>query len=243
MKQKNICIHCGMPLDENRRCPRCGVTEWIDVSELELGRGYVLNKNRYQINRVLGSGGFGITYMAMDRTFKIVVAIKECFPKRIVTRNEQTGEVVPKVGYELKFQQEKERFIQEARALAQLRTLHNIVDVQDCFEENNTAYIVMEHIRGVSLYKFVKDRGYALSVKEMLQYMIPVLDDLEVVHQKGVVHKDISPDNIMVTGSDGNYSVKLIDFGAAQDLSEESREKINTNVDLHLLSSIRMKRN
>lgn len=225
MKQKNICIHCGMPLDENERCPRCGATEWIDVSELELGRGYVLNKNRYQINRVLGSGGFGITYMAMDRTFKIVVAIKECFPRRIVTRNEQTGEVIPKIGYELKFQQEKERFIQEARALAQLRTLHNIVDVQDCFEENNTAYIVMEHIRGVSLYKFVKDRGYALSVREMLQYMIPVLDDLEVVHQKGVVHKDISPDNIMVTGSDGNYSVKLIDFGAAQDLSEESREK------------------
>lgn len=224
-EKKYICVHCGTPLDESGKCPNCGKSEWIDVASPELGRGYTLNKKRYQINRVLGSGGFGITYMAMDRTLKVVVAIKECFPKRIVTRNDQTGEVIPKKGYELKFQQEKARFMQEARSLAQLRNLHNIVDVQDCFEDNNTAYIVMEHIRGVSLYKFVKDRGYPLSVKEMLQYIMPILDDLEVVHEKGVIHKDISPDNIMVTGSDGNYSVKLIDFGAAQDLAEENYEK------------------
>lgn len=224
MGERSICIYCGEPLDDNGRCPRCGRIGRVIVSKPELERGKRLNK-RYQISRVLGSGGFGITYMAKDYTLNMTVAIKECFPKRIVTRNEETGEVIPNAGAEARFQQEKERFLQEARSLVQLRNLHNIVDVQDFFEDNNTAYIVMEHIRGVSLYKLVKDRGYALSVKEMLQYIIPVLDDLEVVHEKGVIHKDISPDNIMIMGDLNNYNVKLIDFGAAQDLSEESSEK------------------
>ena len=222
MKERNICINCGAPLDGSGRCPKCGHIEWIPVSNPELEKDTILNQKRYQIIHVLGSGGFAITYMANDRTLNRTVAIKECFPKRIATRNEQTGEVVPKVGFEQKFQQEKARFLQEARSLAQLTALPHIVNVQDCFEDNNTAYIVMEHIHGVSLYKYVKKRQFALSVDEMLAYILPVLEDLQKVHEKGVIHKDISPDNIMVPNDGNNRDVKLIDFGAAQDLDEES---------------------
>ena len=175
-----------------------------------------LQGNRYVICKTLGKGGFGITYQALDAGLRRTVAIKEFFPGGNAYRNIKTSldiQCAPDAAQT--FEHGKTRFLKEAQTLAKLDYPH-IVKVYDCFQENNTAYIVMEYIDGKTLAQAVETDG-TLTKGALLELFLPLMHDLDAIHKKGLLHRDISPDNIMVTAE--NRQLKLIDFGTAKDLS------------------------
>ena len=180
---------------------------------------------RYIITSVLGEGGFGITYYGVDDLFGNEVAIKEFFPQGIVTRNnEYTDNVtVTYAKQDEAFLAGKKRFIGEARVMAKFNGDQGIVNVTDFFEANNTAYIVMEYLDGITLKEYLKGNRQ-IPVDELMGLLAPLLESLDDVHQSGLIHRDISPDNIMVL-KDG--SVKLMDFGAARDYTEFGEKSLS----------------
>lgn len=182
-----------------------------------LYKGVVL-KNRYEIQGPIGQGGFGITYIGLDRTLNMRVAIKEFYPQGAVIRNNSISNNITVSGIDKKefFYKEKKQFLREARILAQFNDQEGIVDVIDFFEENNTAYIIMKYVEGITLKKYIKQNG-VMSIQDILELLVPVMEALDVVHQNGVIHRDISPDNIMIQV---NGRVKLMDFGAARAYTE-----------------------
>jgi WD40 repeat protein/predicted Ser/Thr protein kinase len=205
------CPFCGAEVGNAITCPQCGATvatPSISVS-LSLPLGTKLFGGKYSVGKVLGQGGFGITYMGADNLLSRPVAIKELFPEGC-QRNGTT--VQPTRITPSDFASMKQRFLDEARLLASLNH-PGIVKVYDFFEENNTAYMVMEYLRGKSLAKLVEERGGALSEQEAVGYILKVCEALEVVHKAGYLHRDIKPENIIVCG-DGR--VVLVDFGAAR---------------------------
>ncbi|MCD8021076.1 MAG: protein kinase [Clostridiales bacterium] len=186
-----------------------------DVHVLKSG---IILANRYQLLQVIGEGGFGITYKGFDQLLAIRVAIKEYYPQGFVTRDNRYNEflTVTQHKYADEFQRGKAKFLEEARTLARFTNEEGIVRIMDFFEANNTAYIVMEYLSGINLKDYLNQAG-TFSVDEILSLLKPVMESLYVVHQTGLIHRDISPDNIMLL-DDGK--VKLMDFGAARDYTE-----------------------
>nr|MCR4641484.1 serine/threonine protein kinase [Lachnospiraceae bacterium] len=179
---------------------------------LALPAGTVL-AGQYVIERVLGEGGFGITYQALDHRSGECVAIKEFFPDSMVTRVEKT-KVLPFTGERGEnFSYGKDCFLQEAQTLAQFIGNEHIIRVYTYFEENNTAYFAMEYVRGKSFDRYIKDQGGKIPYEDAEQKLLPVMDALQAVHERGIIHRDVTPDNIYIT-DDNN--VKLLDFGAAR---------------------------
>src|SRR5436853_1297003 len=152
----------------------------------------------YVIDRPLGGGGFGITYLARDSNLQLPVAIKEYFPSELVARG--PGNAVRVRGSNPEHQEQYdwglERFLDEARALATFRH-PNIVRVLRYFRDNGTAYIVMEYESGLSLKRWVPERA-PLTQRLLLGIVRPLLEGLEQVHKSGFLHRDIKPDNIYV---------------------------------------------
>ena len=178
---------------------------------LALSEGSVL-AGQYIIEGVLGQGGFGITYVATDYKSGSKVAIKEFFPDTMATRDGTT--VMSFTGERAEgFEYGKNCFLQEAQTLAQFIDIKNIVRIFTYFEENSTAYFVMEYVEGESFDEYIKKRGGKISFDEASKLLIPVMDALAAVHDKGIVHRDVTPDNIFIC-NDG--TVKLLDFGAAR---------------------------
>ncbi|MCR5236300.1 MAG: serine/threonine protein kinase [Lachnospiraceae bacterium] len=176
-----------------------------------LPTGSVLS-GQYVIDCVLGQGGFGITYRAKDHKTGEYVAIKEFFPDSMATRSQTS--VVPYTGDRGEdYAYGKQCFIEEARTLAQFIGNENIVRIYNYFEENGTAYFVMDYIEGMSFDEYIKQKGGRLSFEETFRILSPVMDALAIVHSRGIIHRDVTPDNIYIT-SDGK--VKLLDFGAAR---------------------------
>ncbi|HSH88494.1 MAG TPA: protein kinase [Ramlibacter sp.] len=174
--------------------------------------GYRINE--YEIERPLGGGGFGVTYLARDCNLQLPVAIKEYFPSDLVTRGVDQSVRVRSAetdDHQEQYDWGLERFLDEARALATFRH-PNIVRVLRYFRENGTAYIVMEYESGQSLKRWVPQNA-PLSQRSLLSIIYPLLDGLEAVHKTGFLHRDIKPDNIYVRG-DG--TPVLLDFGAAR---------------------------
>ncbi len=167
---------------------------------------------QYVIEGVLGQGGFGITYAARDHVSKNVVAIKEYFPDSIATRVNQST-VVPYSGNkEDNYQYGLDCFKKEAYTLGQFAGHPHIVNIHCYFEENGTAYFVMDMIRGMSLASYLKQKK-TLKYEEALAILLPVMQALVDVHAKNIIHRDISPDNIYLEDGGG---IKLLDFGAAR---------------------------
>ena len=194
-------------------CPYCGYVDGtMPESPLHLVGGSILN-NRYDVGKVIGYGGFGVTYIGWDRVLEQRVAIKEYLPSDFSTRAPGVSQVSIYAGDKgEQFTAGLNKFVDEAKRLAQFTDCPGIVKVYDCFRENDTAYIVMEYLEGVTLAKYIKDRG-TIPPEEAIMMMLPVIDSLDKVNKAGIIHRDIAPDNIMVT-KDGD--VKVIDFGAAR---------------------------
>ena len=181
-------------------------------SENFIPEGTLLN-GRYRIDEPIGSGGFGITYKGFDTFLGLIVAVKEYLPGDLATRVPGETQVSIYTGDETdQFEKGRLSFLEEARRLAQLRDEDGIVSVYDCFEENFTAYIVMEYMDGETLKSILKREG-KLSVDTSCKIIKSVLLGLIKVHKNNILHRDIAPDNIFIT-RDGK--IKLFDFGSAR---------------------------
>ena len=180
---------------------------------------------RYTIEDVLGQGGFGITYLGMDELHKKKVAIKEFFPQGIVTRNIEYEDTVTVtlVGEKENYDKGKERFLKEAQTMAMFSKDKGIVKALDFFEINNTAYIVMEYLEGVTLKQYLRENK-RIAAEDLVELLVPLIEALDEIHSQGLIHRDISPDNIMVL-PDGR--IKLMDFGAARDYTEFGEKSLS----------------
>lgn len=203
---------------ENGVCTKCG----FDMNSYTIMPHHLvpgtLVKQRYKIGRVLGEGGFGITYIGIDTVLNLKVAIKEFYMSGYVNRNHDASpNVFATLGtHRDTFEKNREKFLNEARVLAQFYGEAGIVGVRDFCEENGTAYIIMDFLNGVDLKTYLEQKG-RLAPEEAVKLLMPVMTSLQHVHAEGIIHRDISPDNIMVM-EDG--STKLLDFGAAREISQ-----------------------
>ncbi|CAA9262943.1 MAG: hypothetical protein AVDCRST_MAG77-2775 [uncultured Chloroflexi bacterium] len=208
-----VCAACGASL---RGDPAAGPAS-------SLPAGTQLHDGRYSVGRVLGQGGFGITYLGADAHLRRVVAIKEFFPHGSQRRER---EVHPTGGVTMAdFRASRERFLDEARILVQFHH-PGIVDAYDTFSENNTAYMVMEFLRGRSLMQLLEETG-PVPEYETVEYGTRLGEALEVVHAAHLLHRDIKPDNVMLT-DDGR--VVLIDFGTARTFAAGKTGRMTTMV-------------
>ena len=180
---------------------------------------------RYTIEGVLGQGGFGITYLGIDELHEKKVAIKEFFPQGIVTRNIEYKDTVTVtfVGEKDNYEKGKDRFLKEARTMAKFSKDEGIVKALDFFEINNTAYIVMEYLEGITLKQYLRENK-RIAPEDLIELLVPLIESLDEIHSQGMIHRDISPDNIMVL-PDGR--IKLMDFGAARDYTEFGEKSLS----------------
>ena len=212
-----LCCGCMEHVGEGQPCS-CG----FDGSVYRTAPHHLipgtLIRNRYVLGKVLGEGGFGITYVGRDAVLDLKVAVKEFYMTGYVNRNNTFSPMVEvSVGQHAEqFLKNKEKFLKEARVLAKFANEKGIVGIRDFFEDNNTAYIVMDFLTGETLKSHLKEVG-KLSWQETIKLMTPVINSLAQVHKQNIIHRDISPDNIMLTDKG---EVSLLDFGAAREVSD-----------------------
>ncbi len=231
MAQLHICPQCGREFAEGSRiCTNCGCVLKADDQQTEGGKlpeaknlnalptGVLLHE-RYEIRGLLGQGGFGITYDGIDRTLNAHVAIKEYFPKGVAERHSSysCSVTVASVGDRSSYEKGMSKFLQEAQNLARFSGAENFVHVSDYFRENGTAYIVMEFVDGMTISQYLESNG-PMTFDQCMQYLVPVMNALQKVHESHLIHRDVSPSNIIIM-TDGR--VKLLDFGAAREVTED----------------------
>lgn len=218
----NRCPHCMEELGEinGNFCPFCGFNAAQNPQPPEaLPRESILH-GKYLIGDVLGRGGFGITYIGFDLSLESKVAIKEYYPSGSAMRREGESSLYwnSTCTSQTSRQGAYDDFLKEARKMARVDGIPSIVRVRETFLENETAYIVMDYVEGETLKTRLRRDG-VLTYSACYAMLRPMMEDLQKVHQLGIIHRDISPDNIMIQ-KDG--SVKLLDLGAAKDLSKKS---------------------
>jgi len=214
MGEQKICYNCFRPKNSDGACPHCGYSDENIEGKypLALPEGTILD-GRYIVGRVLGQGGFGATYVAQEYSTKKLIAIKEYLPVEMATRDSRYDLTIFGGQHRDNFAYGKECFLNEAKTLAKVKGDPNVVEVFSFFEEHNTAYFTMEYVEGRSLQQVVRENGGRISTKEANQILAPVMRAIGRIHKKGIIHRDIAPDNIMIN-ADGTG--KLIDFGAAR---------------------------
>ena len=215
------CHRCRSNVPNTARvCPACGSALGAahgkpNADQLGiLHLGTRLRSGSYSIGRLLGRGGFGITYLGADNRLGRPVALKEFFPAGAVRRG--TTVVPPPTLGSSEYNTAKQRFLQEAQCLARFHH-PSIVAVYDVFEENATVYMVMEYLRGENLGHKLERCGKPLPESELVAIMEPIVDALDGMHAQGVLHRDIKPENIMLADGNGTVRPVLIDFGSARD--------------------------
>ena len=221
---KSLCESCFAETD-TEPCPECGYqrsTYEHDRSVLPIGS---VLEGRYMIGRVLGKGGFGITYLAYDMKLGYKVAVKEYYPMGAAVRDTENMTTVSTQSVESKesFRIGAEKFYSEARLVAELSNNPNIVNVSDVFYENDTVYFTMGYLEGTTLKNYIAKHG-KISGDQAVYIAGEVSNALIAAHQKNVLHRDISPDNIMVCN---NGTVKLLDFGAARQVYTEQSSSLS----------------
>lgn len=214
---KKLCRNCFSDMS-GKVCAACGYTnKRRDGSGLFLQRGTELN-SRFIIGGVIGNGGFGVTYMAYDLKNEKKIAIKEYFPKTIAARRSDGSVYSVETSGKKIFAEGAEKFYREAEYVYQFNGNSNIVSVFDYFYANNTAYLAMEYLSGITLENYIKNYG-VLSEAQTVYIAERLAMALIIIHSAQLLHRDISPDNIMLC-RDGR--VKLIDFGAARIFTAEN---------------------
>ncbi len=210
-------------------CPHCGHEEIIAPKEpIYLYPGTVLRNKKgrqYIIGEAIGAGGFGTVYKAFDTTLETVIAVKEFFISRLMTRTPGQEEVLVYRKASEEYNYRKNRFLAEARAMASCSGSQNIPAVFDYFEENNTAYIVMEYLDGIALNNYLKKKGKIGNPAAAVKIASDIGFALETLHSKKIIHRDVAPDNIYICRGKPNV-IKLLDLGAAK-LQDETDEVID----------------
>lgn len=221
-----LCPGCMQHLkDSNTTCPHCGYPEKHLTVKDSLPVFSIL-AGKYLLGAPLGKGGFGITYIAMHLPDEKIVAIKEFFPANLAVRDTDNETVVPaddtKAVY---YRTGMKSFSEEGRILYLLSDINieHIVHVAEQIQANNTTYLVMEYVPGISLKKYMKQQQKLFSEQETLALMQPILIALQAMHQKGILHRDISPENLMLSP---NNTLTLIDFGAARTFSRSDDDNL-----------------
>lgn len=220
----HLCMGCMRPCD-TPVCPVCG---WH--SEMRPANDYCLPpetrlQGRYVVGRVLGYGGFGVTYLGWDSTLNVKTAIKEYFPTGLAVRHPDRCTVFAAGAQRERYQNGLERFLSEARDLARFDDHPGIVGVRDFFADNGTAYMVMQYLEGWTLKAFLAlQPAKTMSFAGALRVLLPILQALDSVHGKGLVHRDVSPDNLYLTRQG---QVKLLDFGAARETAMAQEQSVS----------------
>ncbi|MCD7796893.1 MAG: serine/threonine protein kinase [Clostridiales bacterium] len=194
-------------------CPHCGYDQNTGKKKLfHLDPGTEL-EGKYTIGKTIGSGSFAITYVAWDSVLAKKIAVKEYLPTDFATRSSTSKDAVPYDDSEKSYQYEMglNSFVKEAHTLAQLNKNDGIVHIYDTFIENNTAYIVMEFVSGTKLSDILKT-SEVMPYRDIINLLVPSMKVLDTIHNQGVVHRDIAPDNIIKTET----GARLIDFGTAR---------------------------
>lgn len=227
----HVCLICMKEKAEAHQypCPHCGGDDRsLPLQSPALPPRTVLD-NRYVLGRTLGQGGFGITYQAYDLRMGNTVAVKEYFPSTLVGRDSSVSSAVAVNA--IKGTRAKEEyasglrhFVFEARRQARLASSPGVVSVTDFFEANNTAYYTMEYVDGATLVRYLKT---TISIAEVISLLEPIADSLISIHEGGLIHRDISPDNIMCSR---NGTRKLLDFGASHSFTEEESTSGNATL-------------
>ncbi|HCA04292.1 MAG TPA: hypothetical protein DEO32_00185, partial [Ruminococcaceae bacterium] len=215
------CFNCMKEAMPRRVCPHCHKQNVPDRIAHHLVPGTVLN-GQYIIGNSIGEGGFGITYVGRDARLKMRVAIKEYYPLGCVNRNNaQSNDVYTSTPAQKEdFEKGKERFLHEAQSIAKFSGSNGVVNIKTYFEEYNTAYIIMDYLEGENLLQYTKAHG-KFSGDELFRLMLPVMESLREIHGESVIHRDISPDNI-IYGANG--ALTLTDFGSARYFTSQSSE-------------------
>ena len=219
-----LCPGCMQHLeDSNTTCPHCGYPEKRLTVKDSLPVFSIL-AGKYLLGTPLGKGGFGITYIAMHLPDEKIVAIKEFFPADLAVRDTDNETVVPaddtKAVY---YRTGMKSFSEEGRILYLLSDVEHIVHVAEQIQANNTTYLVMEYVPGISLKKYMKQQQKIFTEQETLTLMQPILLALKAMHQKDILHRDISPENLMLSPDN---TLTLIDFGAARTFSRSDDENL-----------------
>ncbi len=215
---RKLCENCFQEIDQEP-CRNCGYdSRKSSADRTVLPVGTKLD-GKISVGGVMGKGGFGITYLGYDLRMGKVIAVKEYYPNGIAYRagDGVTVQIID-AGVGEAFEQGAEKFYSEAQMVAQFNGNPNIVSVYDYFRANNTVYLVMEYLSGITLKEYVKRHG-VLTEGQALYVLNKMAAALSITHSAGVLHRDISPDNIMLC-TDGK--IKLIDFGAARQIMAES---------------------
>ena len=230
MDIKKICIGCmHEKADGERVCRNCG----FDISSYKPQQyelpPYTILRGKYMVGKVLGAGGFGITYLGFDLNLELRVAIKEYYVRNVMYRDRTTSTRVSvsagSAAQEQVYRANRERFAREAKTLARLESLPGIVRVYNYFEENGTAYIVMEYLAGQTLKQYIASMGGKLSWDTTMSIMHPVMESLHQLHNQGIIHRDISPDNMMFSSGG---TLKLVDFGGAKTDIQDANDQRST---------------
>ena len=225
MDDQNRCMRCmGQKDSQQETCPACGFSEKDFVPEKHHLQPHTILKGQYLVGCALGEGGFGITYIGWDMFLHIPVAIKEYFPSGVVIRDQGQHTVSVFAGKdEESFLQGRSSFFREAQKVAKFDNNVGVVSVKNCFLENGTAYIIMEYISGINLGAYAELHGGKLTFTETLKLLRTPILTLEELHRASTWHRDISPENLMLT-KDGK--VKLIDFGSAMESDREKKTRV-----------------
>jgi len=217
---QHVCYGCFTEKEPGTACPHCGFNENSERPYLAVPIGTILD-GRYLIGKVLGVGGFGITYLGYDLTLDYKVAVKEYMPSGFATRGDDKYTLqVTSSSQQQAYDEGLDKFLSEARTLAKFHNTPHVVSVQDFFKENNTAYFVMEYVDGESLKDYLDKNGGRVSFAAASKILMPIMEALSKVHATGLIHRDISPDNISITSTG---EPKLLDFGAARSAYAESK--------------------
>lgn len=214
------CPTCGTPANGGSHCESCG-SVLATEERSELRSGHVVG--RYVIGGVLGQGGFGITYIATDPSLNLIVALKELFPEGCIrTGNTVTGRAT--------FGEMRLQFLREAHAMATLPKHPGLAQIYELIETNGTAYLALEFIDGTTAGKIVNEHPSGLAESRVLPWILQLARALDVVHSAGLIHRDVKPDNIIITGAGTDERAVLVDFGSAREFANSSTSAMTSLV-------------
>lgn len=220
-----LCFNCFHKKTPDGPCPHCGFDcAKYRQPEFALPPGAQLHAGKYLVGKVLGQGGFGITYVGLDQSLELRVAVKEYFPTHMASRAGGTSALSWHASV-MDRDSGREGFVKEARKMAKIHRIPNVVEVRDVFYENDTAYIVMDFVAGETLKDRLIRTG-PMDAERCIQTLRPVMESLGMAHERGLIHRDVSPDNIML---DPAGTVWLLDMGAAKDIDVQAGDRTQSS--------------